>query len=116
MPDKFPKTKVQILRALSEKADLPQTKIAQVLDALAELAYDGACNGGFPIPGIGKLTRVDRAARTGFNPRTQEKIQIPAKRRSVFGAAGRRAEVLQRFFKKKSSSLSQGMAPLAPPS
>jgi len=31
-------------------------------------------------PGLGKLVKVDRAARTGRNPATGETIQIAAKR------------------------------------
>ncbi|MCI0409998.1 MAG: HU family DNA-binding protein, partial [Acidobacteria bacterium] len=35
--------------------------------------------GQFVIPGIGKLRKVQRKARKGRNPQTQEIIQIPAK-------------------------------------
>ena len=31
------------------------------------------------LPGFGKLVKQKRKARTGFNPKTQEKIKIPAK-------------------------------------
>ena len=73
MADKFPKTKVQIIRALADKTGLTQAQVASVVEQLAALAYAGAKEkGGFPVPGLGK-------ARTGFNPKTQEKIQIPAK-------------------------------------
>ena len=30
-------------------------------------------------PGFGKLVKQKRKARTGFNPKTQQKIKIPAK-------------------------------------
>ena len=79
MADKFPKTKVQIIRALADKTDLTQAQVASVLEKLVELAYAGARQGGFPGPGLGKVTMTQRKARTGFNPKTQEKIQIPAK-------------------------------------
>ena len=36
-------------------------------------------NGEFVLPGFGKLVKQKRKARTGFNPRTQQKIKIPAK-------------------------------------
>jgi DNA-binding protein HU-beta len=36
-------------------------------------------NGEFPLPGLGKLVRKDRAARMGRNPMTGEQISIPAK-------------------------------------
>jgi DNA-binding protein HU-beta len=31
------------------------------------------------LPGFGKLVKQKRKARTGFNPKTQRKIKIPAK-------------------------------------
>lgn len=80
MADKFPKTKVQIIRALADKTDLTQAQVASVLEQLANLAYVGAKQpGGFPVPGLGKVAMKERKARTGFNPKTQQKIQIPAK-------------------------------------
>jgi DNA-binding protein HU-beta len=80
MADKFPKTKVQIIRALADKTGLTQAQVGSVLEQLAELAYAGAKQpGGFPVPGLGKVSMKQRKARTGFNPKTQEKIQIPAK-------------------------------------
>jgi DNA-binding protein HU-beta len=36
-------------------------------------------NGEFVLPGFGKLVKQKRKARTGFNPKTQQKIKIPAK-------------------------------------
>lgn len=35
--------------------------------------------GEFTIPGLGKLVKAERKARTGRNPATGEAIQIPAK-------------------------------------
>jgi DNA-binding protein HU-beta len=35
--------------------------------------------GMFVMPGIGRLVRVERKARTGRNPATGEAIKIPAK-------------------------------------
>jgi DNA-binding protein HU-beta len=36
-------------------------------------------NGEFVLPGFGKLVKQKRKARLGFNPKTQQKIKIPAK-------------------------------------
>jgi len=50
------------------------------LDTLGTLAYkEIKKNGEFVLPGFGKLVKQKRKARTGFNPKTQEKIRIPAK-------------------------------------
>jgi DNA-binding protein HU-beta len=35
--------------------------------------------GEFVLPGFGKLVKQKRKARTGFNPKTQQKIRMPAK-------------------------------------
>ena len=35
--------------------------------------------GEFALPGFGKLVKQKRKARTGFNPKTQQKIKILAK-------------------------------------
>lgn len=50
------------------------------LDTLSSLAYkEIKKQGEFVVPGVGKLVKQKRRARTGINPETQEKIKIPAK-------------------------------------
>ena len=50
------------------------------LDTLGALAYkEIKKTGEFVLPGFGKLVKQKRKARTGFNPKTQQKIKIPAK-------------------------------------
>lgn len=73
-----PMTKSQIIAAVAEKAEISKVQAKDALDALAELAYEGATDG-FTIPGIGKLVKVARAARSGRNPANGETITIPAK-------------------------------------
>ena len=36
-------------------------------------------SGEFVVPGFGKLVKQKRKARIGINPKTQQKIKIPAK-------------------------------------
>ncbi len=72
-------TKTQTLSTLAERTGLQKKEVQAVLDELARLAYAEAKNG-FTIPGLGKLVKQDRAARTGRNPATGETIQIPAKK------------------------------------
>jgi DNA-binding protein HU-beta len=46
----------------------------------SNLAYKATKkHGEFVLPGFGKLVKQKRKARTGFNPKTQQKIKIPAK-------------------------------------
>jgi DNA-binding protein HU-beta len=54
--------------------------ISVFLDTLSNLAYKAIKkNGEFVLPGFGKLVQQKRKARTGVNPKTQQKIKIPAK-------------------------------------
>ena len=41
-------------------------------------------DGRFGLNGLGSLNVVDRKARSAVNPRTQEKIQVPAKKTVTF--------------------------------
>jgi DNA-binding protein HU-beta len=50
------------------------------LDTLSALAYKTTKKTGeFVLPGSGKLVKQKRKSRTGFNPKRQQKIRIPAK-------------------------------------
>ena len=50
------------------------------LETLSALAYKTTKKTGeFVLPGFGKLVKQKRKARTGFNPKTQQNIRIPAK-------------------------------------
>ena len=73
-----PMTKSQIIASVAEKSGIDKKQATAALEALATLAYENAGDG-FSIPGLGKLVKVDRAARMGRNPATGETIQITAK-------------------------------------
>jgi DNA-binding protein HU-beta len=71
-------SKTQTIATLAEKTGLTKAQVGNVLEEMAQLAYQEAKNG-FMIPGVGKLVLVHRNARMGRNPATGEQIQIPAK-------------------------------------
>ena len=72
-------TKTELQSALAE-ATQTDKRTAGVFLALSALAYkEIKKNGEFVLPGFGKLVKQKRKARTGFNPKTQQKIKIPAK-------------------------------------
>jgi DNA-binding protein HU-beta len=49
-------------------------------DSLSSLAYKAIRKEGeFVLPGFGKLVKQKRKARSGINPKTQQKIKIPVK-------------------------------------
>jgi len=74
-----PLTKSQIVAELATLSGLSKTTVADILEFIAQLAYQNAANS-FTLPGLGKLVLVDRQARIGRNPATGEAIQIAAKR------------------------------------
>ena len=72
------KTKTEIIAELAETAGVEKKQAADMLDALVRMAIQEAPDG-FAIPGLGKLVKVERKARTGRNPATGATIQIAAK-------------------------------------
>src|ERR1700741_387739 len=71
------KTELQVALAAATQTN---KKIAGVfLETLGALAYkEIKKTGEFVLPGFGKLVKQKRKARMGFNPKTQQKIRIPA--------------------------------------
>jgi len=81
-------TQTQLVRSLAESCGVSNTAARGFLDSLAGLAVgEVKKNGLFVLPGIGRLVRVDRKARTGRNPATGESIKIPAKKVVKFRVA-----------------------------
>jgi DNA-binding protein HU-beta len=73
-------TKTEIQIALAEATQTDKRTAGVFLDTLSAIAYKVTKkNGEFVVPGFGKLVKQKRKARTGFNPKTQQKIKIPAK-------------------------------------
>lgn len=71
-------TKNDIIEKIAEDAEITKKQAKDALESLVAQACAGADEQGFTIPGLGKLMKVHRKARTGLNPRTKEKINIPA--------------------------------------
>jgi DNA-binding protein HU-beta len=73
-------TKTELQVALAEATQTNKKMAGAFLDTLGALAYkEVKKNGEFVLPGFGKLVKQKRKARTGFNPKTQQKLRIPAK-------------------------------------
>jgi len=73
-------TKTLLVRALAEKAELPNKTVAALLENMADTAIkETKKNGVFVVPGLGRLVKAHRKARMGRNPQTGEPIQIKAK-------------------------------------
>ena len=73
-------TKTQLQSTLAEETGTDRKTAGALLTKLAEIAYrETKKKGEFVLPGIGKLVKQKRKARTGINPKTGEKLKIAAK-------------------------------------
>ena len=73
-------TKSQLLDVMAGETAMSKKDVASFLEKLANLALkEVKKNGEFVIPGLGKLVKINRAARMGRNPATGEQIKIAAK-------------------------------------
>ena len=73
-------TKTQLVRHLAEKLETNNKAAAAFLETLTDTAVkETKKNGLFVIPGLGRLVKAHRKARTGRNPQTGEPIKIAAK-------------------------------------
>ena len=74
-------TKAELVSALAEQTDCSPKHTKQVLDALAKVVTETIASGdAITIPGVGKVSTRERAARTIRNPRTGEPMDKPADR------------------------------------
>lgn len=81
-------TQTQLVKTLAAGCEVNNKAAKGFLESLAGLAIgEVKKNGVFVLPGIGRLVRVDRKARTGRNPATGEAIKIPAKKVVKFRVA-----------------------------
>ena len=73
-------TKSQLLDAMAGETGMSKKDVGSFMEKLANLALKEVKKSGeFVIPGLGKLVKINRAARMGRNPATGESIQIKAK-------------------------------------
>ena len=80
--------KQELITAISIKANLSKKDAAAALTALTDVITEALkAEGKLAIPSLGTFELRERAARTGKNPRTGEKVEISAKRVPAFKAA-----------------------------
>lgn len=81
-------TKAEFVTKIAEKSNISKKQaeedLALIFDTLAELLANGEA---IAIPGFGKFSVTTRKARTGINPQTKQKIQIPESKAPSFSAA-----------------------------
>jgi DNA-binding protein HU-beta len=71
--------KSELVSAIAAKSDLTKAQAEDALNAFQEVLVESLAKGeAVKLTGLLSVERVERAARTGRNPRTGEEIQIPA--------------------------------------
>lgn len=79
--------KTELVNAIVEKANLSKVDAKNALDAaLNAVAEALAANDKVALIGFGTFSVSEKGERTGLNPRTKEKIVIPARKAVKFKA------------------------------
>ena len=79
--------KSQLVDHVASKTSLPKTKAQEAVEAIFEGIKGTLTSGGeVRLVGFGTFSVAQRAATTGRNPRTGEKIKIPASKQPKFKA------------------------------
>ena len=79
--------KTELVNAIAEKAGLTKVDAKNALDATLTAIADALKNDDkVALVGFGTFSVPEKAARTGINPRTKEKIEIPARKVVKFKA------------------------------
>jgi DNA-binding protein HU-beta len=88
--------KAELIDTMSEKSGLTKTEVKNALEAFIETAISTLKEGDkISLVGFGTFSISERAARTGRNPQTGEKINIAAKKTVKFKAGSELAGSVQ---------------------
>lgn len=80
-------TKVELINAMAEKAGLSKADAEKALKAFSDAVTEALKSGDkVALVGFGTFSVGERAARTGQNPQTGEKINIKASKAPKFKA------------------------------
>ena len=79
--------KADLVNLVAARTELTKTDVSLVVDAAIDTIIDSVVEGKkVSILGFGSFEPRERSARQGLNPKTGEKIKIPAKRVPAFTA------------------------------
>lgn len=85
--------KTELINAMAEKAGLSKVDAKKALDAFVEAVSESLVKGDkVALIGFGTFGVAEKAARTGINPATKEKITIAAKKVVKFKAGAELAD------------------------
>jgi len=75
----YPMTKAELVSQIAVKSDITKKAAEAALKGLIETVHQALkADGQLRIDGLGTFKVIDRMARTGVNPRTGAKLEIPA--------------------------------------
>ena len=79
--------KTQLVSAIAEKAGLTKVDAKNALDATLDAISEALAQGDkIALVGFGTFSVAEKGARTGINPATKAKIEIPARKAVKFKA------------------------------
>lgn len=88
--------KTGLINAIAEKANLSKVQAKAALDATINTISEQLANGDkVALIGFGTFAVSEKTARTGINPRTKEKIEIPARKAVKFKAGAELNDVVK---------------------
>ena len=77
--------KSQLVNAIAETSTVPKSEIKKIVDTLFEITEQTLNSGEkVVISGFGVCSIINTAERIGRNPRTGEKVRVPARRNVKF--------------------------------
>lgn len=80
-------TKAELINAVAEKSELTKKDAEKALNAVVSSITDALADGDkVQIVGFGTFEVRERSAKEAINPRTKEKIKVPAKKAPAFKA------------------------------
>lgn len=81
-------TKADLVSKIAEMGNMTKKQASDDLDLIFKSIAGILVSGeSIAIPGFGKFSVATRKARTGLNPRTKEKLEIPETKVPSFSAA-----------------------------
>jgi nucleoid DNA-binding protein len=81
-------TKAEFVDKLAEKGKITKKQASEAIELVFSTIGETLVNGDeIAVPGFGKFSVVVRKARTGTNPQTKQKLNIPETKAPRFSAA-----------------------------
>ncbi|MBQ0098372.1 MAG: HU family DNA-binding protein [Oscillospiraceae bacterium] len=89
--------KAELIAAVAEKAELTKKDAEKAVSAVFDSIIDAVAKGDkIQLVGFGTFERRERNARTGCDPRTNKKIDIPASKVPAFKAGKAFKEIVNK--------------------